>query len=153
MQTKLTIKKPDLLKPTLIFSAVGLFIPAFTAIGLLGFQMLLSSFGLECHTAWTAIWTVTILGGITLPILFYRHITTLTEKKLSNLKTLLTFFNLFEYMFIQASLALFFTSGQTLCYASDGQNGLELVFTAWLALPILIGFSLLFRQTLKLKND
>jgi|TARA_B110000967_G_scaffold46094_1_gene46434 hypothetical protein len=153
MESKLTIKKPDLLKPTLIFSAVGFFIPGFTAIGLLGFQMLLSSLGMECHTAWTAIWTVTILGGIMLPILFYRHITTLTDKKLSNLKTHLTIFNLLEYTFIQASLALFFTSGQTLCYVSDGQNGLELVFTAWLALPILIGFSLLFRQKMKSKNE
>lgn len=149
MQKELKYKKPDLLKPTLIFSAVGLFIPGFTAIGLLGFQMLLSSFGLECHNAWTTLWSITIIGGLTLPIFFYRHIKNLTEKKLQNLKTRLAFFNLIEYTFIQASLALFFTSGQTLCYVSDGQNGLELVFTAWLALPILIGLSVLFGQILK----
>lgn len=65
----------------------------------------------------------------------------------------MTFFNLIEYIFIQASLALFFTSGQTLCYVSDGQNGLELVFTAWIALPILIGLSVLFNQTLKSQNE
>ncbi len=155
MNTELTIKKPDLLKPTLIFSAVGIFIPAFTAILLLGFQMLLSSIGLECHNAWKVLWTITILGGLTLPIFFYRHIKKLTEKKLENLKTRLSVFNLIEYTFIQASLALFFTSGQTLCYVSDGQNGLELVFTAWLALPILIVFSLLFEQRLKtaMKNE
>ena len=153
MESKLTIKKPDLLKPTLIFLAVGLFIPGFTAIALFGFQMFLSSLGMECHTAWKVIWTVTILGGIMLPILFYGYITTLTDKKLSHLKTHLTIFNLLEYTFLQASLAFFFTSGQTLCYVSDGQNGLELVFTAWLGLPILMGFSLLFRQKLKSKND
>ena len=153
MQTKLTTKKPDLLKPTLIFSAVGFFIPGFTAIGLIGFQMLLSFLGFKCHNAWTILWTITILGSLTLPILFYRHIKKLTEKKLGNLKTLLTFFNLIEYTFIQASLAIFFTNGQTLCYVSAGQNGLELVFTAWLALPILIGFSLIFGRALKTKYD
>jgi len=153
MQTELTIKKPDLLKSTLIFSVVGVFIPGFTAIGLLGFQMLLTLFGIECHNAWTVLWSLTVLGAITLPFLFYQHITTLTKKKLSNLKTLLIFFNLFEYTFIQASLALFFTSGQTLCYVSDGQNGMELVFTAWLALPILIGLSMFFKLILKSKNE
>lgn len=146
-------RKPNLLKSTLIFSAVGLFIPGFTAIGLLGFQMLLSSFGLECHNAWKILWLITVIGGLTLPILFYRYLITLTENKFENLKARLTFFNLIEYTFIQASLALFFTSGQTLCYVSDGQNGLELVFTAWLAIPILIGISVLFGQAFKSENE
>ncbi|MFK5983589.1 MAG: hypothetical protein QM499_11790 [Flavobacteriaceae bacterium] len=145
-------KKFNFLKPTLIFLIVGLFIPGFTVIALLGFQMLLTSLGIECHNAWNILWTVTVLGGLILPILFYIHIQYLTEKKLKNLKLRLTLFNLFEYIFIQASLALFFTNGQTLCYVSDGQNGMELVFTAWLALPILIGFSFLFQQTLR-KNE
>lgn len=145
--------RPDLLKPTLIFSAVGLFIPGVTAIGILGFQMLLSNFGLECHNAWSVLWSITIIGGLILPMLFYRHLKTLSENKRENLKTRLTFFNLIEYIFIQASLALFFTSGQTLCYVSDGQNGLELAFTAWIALPILIGLSALFNRTLKSQND
>ena len=153
MQAEMTIKKPDLLKLTLIFSAVGLIIPGFTAIVLLGFQMMLSSFGLECHNAWTVLWTITIISGLTLPVLFYRHLKNLTDKKIRNLKNRLLFFNLMEYTFIQASLALFFTNGHTLCYVSDGQNGLELVFTAWLALPILIGLSVLFGKTLKTIND
>ncbi len=139
-------------KPTLIFAIVGLFIPGFTAIGLLGLQMLLSNFGIECSTAWTIIWTTTIIAGLILPCLFYRHITNLTVDKLQSLKTRLTFFNLFEYFFIQSSLTPLFTSGQTLCYVTDGQNGLELVFTAWLALPILVTFSFIFNQTIKTTN-
>ena len=139
--------KFNFIKPTLIFAIVGLFIPGFTAIGLLGLQMLLSNIGVECSSAWTIIWTTTIIAGLILPFLFYRHITRLTVDKLQSLKTRLTFFNLIEYIFIQSSLTPLFTSGQTLCYVSDGQNGLELVFTAWLALPILVAFSFIFRQT------
>jgi hypothetical protein len=141
--------KFNFIKPTLIFTIVGFFIPGFTAIGLLGLQMLLSKIGIECSTAWTIIWATTTIGGLLLPFLFYRHITTLTADKMQSLKTRLTFFNLFEYIFIQSSLTPLFTSGRTLCYVTDGQNGLELVFTAWLALLILIAFSFAFNQIFK----
>lgn len=141
--------KFSFIKPTLIFTIVGLFIPGFTAIGLLGLQMLLSKIGIECSTSWIAIWTTTTIAGLLLPYLFYKNIATLTADKIQLLKTRLTFFNLFEYIFIQSSLTPLFTSGRTLCYVTDGQNGLELVFTAWLALPILIAFSFAFNQTIK----
>ncbi len=139
-------------KPTQIFAIVGLFIPGFTALGLLGLQMFLSNLGIECSNAWAIIWTTTIIAGIILPFLFYRHITRLTIEKLHSLKTRLTFFNLLEYIFIQSSLTPLFTNGRTLCYVGDGQNGLELVFTAWLALPILILFSFIFNHTFKTIN-
>ena len=141
--------KFNFIKPTLIFTIVGFFIPGFTAIGLLGLQMLLGNFGIECSTAWTVIWATSIIAGLLLPFLFYRHIATLTVDKMQSLKMRLTFFNLVEYIFIQSSLTPLFTSGRTLCYATDGQNGLELVFTAWLALPILIAFSFVFNQKFK----
>lgn len=144
--------KFNFIKPTLIFAIVGIFIPGFTAIGLLGLQMLLSKLGIECAIAWTIIWTTTSISGIILPFLFYRYINALTVEKLQSLKTRLIFFNLFEYIFIQSSFTLLFTSGKTLCDFTDGQNGLELVFTAWLALPILIIFSYLFNQTIKTTN-
>jgi hypothetical protein len=66
--------KFNFIKPTLIFTIVGLLIPGFTAIGLLGFQMLLSKIGIECSTAWTVIWTTTTIAGLFLPYLFYRDI-------------------------------------------------------------------------------
>lgn len=96
--------KFNFIKPTLIFAIVGLFIPGFTAIVLFGIQMLLSIVGIECSTAWTIICTISIISGLILPYLFYRHITRLSVEKLQSLKTRLTFFNLFEYIFIQASL-------------------------------------------------
>lgn len=141
--------KFNFIKPTLIFAIVGLFIPGFTAIGLLGLQMLISNIGIECSTAWSVIWATSIIAGLLLPFLFYRHIATLTVDKMLSLRMRLTFFNLVEYVFIQSSLTPLFTSGRTLCYATDGQNGLELVFTAWLALPILIAFSFVFNQKFK----
>ena len=141
--------KFNFIKPTLIFAIVGLFIPGFTAIGLLGLQMLLSKIGIECSSAWTIIWMTTIIAGLILPLLFYRHINRLTIDRLQSLKTRLIFFNLLEYILIQSSLTPLFTNGQTLCYGSGGQNGLELVFTAWLALPILTIISFIFNQTFK----
>jgi hypothetical protein len=141
--------KFNFVKPTLIFAIVGLFIPGFTAIGLLGLHMLLSNIGIECPTAWTIIWTTTIITGLISPFLFYQHISRLTADKLQSLNTRLTFFNLSEYIFIQSSLTPLFTSGQTLCYGKGGQNGLELAFTAWLALPIIITISFVFRQAFK----
>ena len=56
----------------------------------------------------------------------------------------LIIFNIIEYTFIQATLAIFFTNGQMLCYVTDGQNGLELAFTGWMALPFLTVLSLVF---------
>lgn len=142
----------NLIKTTLIFSIIGIFVPGITAIGILGFQMLLSKFGIECSAAWKTIWTVTIIAGLILPLLFYRHLTLITPNKIPALKMRLILFNLFEYISIQSSLAPLFTNGETLCYVSDGQNGLELVFTAWLALPILIVFSFIYNQVLKMRD-
>ena len=121
--------KFDFIKPTLIFAIVGLFIPGFTAVGLLGLQMLLRKIGIECSTAWTVMWTTTTIAGLFSLYLFYRHLVTLTADKMQSLKTRLTFFNLFEYIFIQSSLTPLFTSGRTLCYVADGQNGLEFELT------------------------
>jgi len=145
----LTTLRFNIIKSTLIFSIVGIFIPGFTAIGLLGFQMLLSGIGIECSNAWIIIWTLTSLLGLILPILFYQHISNLTKEKFQSLKTKLILFNLFEYIFIQSSLTPLFTNGKTLCYVTDGQNGLELVFTAWLAIPVLIIISIFFDQKIK----
>ncbi len=136
----------DFLKPTIIFSIIGIFIPGFTAIGLVGTQMSLSSVGIECTIAWKIIWTSTIILGIILPVIFTKYIRNITDEKLKTLKTKLTIFNLVEYVCIQSSIGSLFSNSNTLCYGSGGQNGLELVFTAWLALPILIAMSIVFNR-------
>ncbi|RTZ02692.1 hypothetical protein EKL98_12560 [Flavobacterium bomense] len=136
----------DFLKPTIIFSIIGIFIPGFTAMGLVGTQMLLSSVGIECTVAWKIIWTSTIILGIVSPVIFIKYIRNITDEKLKTLKTKLTIFNLVEYVCIQSSIGSLFSNSNTLCYGSGGQNGLELVFTAWLALPILIVMSIVFNR-------
>lgn len=144
--------KFNFVKSTLIFCAIGFVIPGFSAILLLGTQMLFTKIGFECSYAWRLIWLITWVGMIGLPILFANYLKKL-DKDYQTLKNKLILFNLLEYIFIQASLASLFTSGNTLCYGSDGQNGLELVFTAWLALPILIIFSFIFKGILDQKED
>jgi hypothetical protein len=132
------------LKATMIFCLIGFFIPGFTAILLFGIQMLLTEVGIECANSWELIWIGTWIGMILLPILFFRYLDRKSKETYQKLKTNLILFNLFEYIFIQASLASLFTNGNTLCYGSGGQNGIEFAFTAWLALPILIIFSYFF---------
>lgn len=142
----------DFIKPTIIFAIVGFFIPGFTAIGLLGIQMLLSYIGIECSFAWLLIWVITTVVGLILPFLFYRYIKLLKAGEGHLLKTILIVFNLLEYVCIQSSLTPLFTNGRTLCYGGGGENGLELCFTAWLSLPILIAFSFVFNRLFKKVN-
>ncbi|TRX39027.1 hypothetical protein [Flavobacterium restrictum] len=143
----------NFIKSTLKFSILGLFIPGFTAVALLGIQMLLSAFGIECTVSWKIIWTITTILGISLPFIFANYITNITDEKLKKVKSKFTIFNLVEYVCIQSSLGCYFSSSNTLCYVSDGQNGLELVFTAWLAIPILILLSFVFKETISYTEE
>jgi len=129
------------------------FIPGFTAIGILGLQMFLTWLGIDCTIAWIVIWLLSILGSLTLPCFFYIYIQKINQKEIRSLKAYLNIFNLLEYILIQASLCMFFTSGDTLCNGKGGQNGLELVFTAWLAIPILILLSFIFTRVFNKKTE
>ena len=137
-------KQDNFIRPTLYFSIAGLFIPGFTAFFLFGVQILLTKIGFECPNSWTIIWTISIAGALTWPIVFFKLANQLTHQSHQKFLLRLTFFNLFEYVLIQSSLTPLFTNRQVLCYGSGGQNGLELAFTAWLSLPILILLSLFF---------
>ena len=105
--------------------------------------MLITKIGIECSDSWIIIWFITWIGMLLLPFLFIKNLKNIKTQQ--SIKTKLILFNLLEYIFIQASLASFFTSGKTLCYGSDGQNGLEFAFAGWLALPILLIFSYIFK--------
>ncbi|MES2062699.1 MAG: hypothetical protein V4456_12310 [Bacteroidota bacterium] len=142
----------DFLKPTNIFCIVGIFIPGFTMIGILGLQMLISFFGVECSNSWRLMWVFTTIGSMGLPAYFFWYVKT-TSSSIKVIKQALTFFNIFEYTFLQATIGMFFSDGKTLCYVIDGQNGLQFVFTGWFAIPILIGLSLFFREALKKNNN
>ncbi len=148
-----TEKKYNFIRPTLKFCIAGIFIPGFTAIAILGVQMGIGLLGIECSDTWIILWTLTTIGTLTAPIVFVR----LMNKRLSEGYHLdydkLLIFNIVEYTFIQCSLAAFFTTGRTLCYVSDGQNGMEFALTGWMALPFLVVLSLVFDYLRDRKTD
>jgi len=100
--------------------------------------------GVECSTSWIVLWTLTTIGMVTAPLIFIRQMNRRLSEGYNLTTDKLAIFNIIEYIFIQATLATFFTSGRTLCYMTDGQNGLEFVLTAWMALPFLVVLSLVF---------
>ena len=124
-------------KPTLKFCIAGMFIPGFTAIVIFGLQQAIQFLGIECAISWRILWTLTTIGAIVSPIVFYKGAKkkNMDGNKLTSQQ--ITIFNIIEYTLLQCTFAALFTKGHTLCYVSDGQNGLELVL-AWIALPILI---------------
>lgn len=138
----------NFLKPTLISCLIGIFIPGFTAILFFLFQLLTDKFNIECEIYWKFQWILTSVIAVAAPMIFIKNI----EKTKNPTLTKLTIFNFVEYMSLQVCLAQFFTNAKTICYGSGGQNGMELVFTAWLALPILICFSFIFKYKLENKS-
>lgn len=137
--------KFNFLKPTLISCLIGLFIPGFTAILFFLFQTLVAKLNIECEVYWKSLWILSTVTSIVAPIIFIKNI----EKTKNPTLTKLTMFNFVEYVSLQACFGQFFTNAKTICYGSGGQNGMELVFTAWLGLPILIGLSFLFKRKLE----
>jgi len=126
------------------FSIAGLFIPGFTVMPIIGLQMGLQSLGIECTITWNILWLVSFVGVIILPVYFYKGMITRLLDGTDTSTSSIILFNLGEYTLIQLALSYFITRSKTLCYASDGQNGIELVFTGWLSIPVLLLLSLLF---------
>jgi hypothetical protein len=126
------------------FCIAGLLIPGLTAFPILGLQMGIERLGFECSASWSLLWAITSLGLVVAPTAFVLQM--ISKLHLGRRMTTfnLLMFNITEYIFIQASLAFFFTTGKTLCYVGDGQNGIEFVFTGWMSLPILLVLSLFF---------
>lgn len=133
-----------LTKQTLKFCIAGFFIPGLTVIVVFGIQVGLGLLSVECTASWAITWTITTVGMIVAPIYFVRKLKkTLNEGYEISINSLINF-NLIEYVFIQSTLAALFSNPRTLCYLSDGQNGLEFVFTGWMAMPLLVMLSLVF---------
>ena len=137
-------KKYNFITPTLKFCIAGFFIPGFTAIAIIGLQMGIGLLGIECSKSWKVLWTVTTIGAVIAPVVFVRLMNKSLLEGYNLATSKLIVFNVVEYTFIQCTLATLFTSSQTLCYVTDGQNGLEFAFTGWMALPCLIVLSMVF---------
>ena len=141
--------KFNFIKPTLISCAIGIFIPGFTAIIFFLLQNLSDKIGIDCENYWNFMWILTSIITVALPIYFIKNI---TETKNPTL-TKLTLFNFVEYICLQICLGRFFTNSKTICYGSGGENGMELIFTAWLSLPILVCLSFVFKNRLEKQNE
>lgn len=147
------MKKLNLVKPTLYFSIAGFFIPGITAICLLGLQMGIEAIGFECSSSIIIIWAICTITSLLLPIFFIKFLERFDLNQRQSLNTKLILFNIVEYTCLQAALASFFSNPKTLCYVTDGQNGLEIIFTGWLAIPILVLLSFIFERRLRLAGS
>lgn len=140
--------KFNLTRTTLKFGIAGIFIPGFTAIAILVPVTVFRALGFECYVVWTSWWALTTIGAIIAPLIFLN----VMLKRLAGGHTMTTasviIFNLVEYTLLQCSFSIFFSSAETRCYGTDGQNGLEFAFTGWIAIPFLILISLLFDNLL-----
>ena len=148
-----TRTKFNFLINSLIFSLIGIVIPGFTLVFMFLMQKLFDEAGLECSMFWKATWIVGWTGSLILPYYFYNHFKCVKQKNLHLLKTHLLLFNFLFYISLQISFGCIMTNANNLCYVSDGQNGLELIFAAWLGLPIIMVFSYIFSQTSLVKNE
>lgn len=142
----------NFLLPTIIFCIVGLFIPGITVLILIEIQSLLTHFGFECTKVWNLMWIISWIGMLASPILFIKYLKKSNLKRTS-LRINLMLFNFLEYVFIQVAFASLLSNEEMLCYGTDGQNGLEFVFTAWLSLPILFIFSLIYNYIFKSRQN
>lgn len=136
--TEKMTKKFSFIKPTLKFCIAGIFIPGFTAVIILGLQQGIQWLGVECSISWTILWVLTAVAAVATPVIFIKIIKKMTLQGSALASRDISIFNILQYTFSQSALVPLFTKGQTLCYVTDGQNGIELVFTGWLAIPILI---------------
>jgi hypothetical protein len=150
-------KKYSFTSQTLKFCIAGFFIPGLTAIAIIGLQMGIALSGIECSVTWTLLWILTAIGMVIAPLLFIRRMNGRIAARQTLTTREFTVFNVIQYTLVQATLASFFTSGYTLCYVSDGQNGMEFVLTGWMALPLLIVMSLfldsLWKRKIRKLND
>jgi hypothetical protein len=130
-------------KSTRIFIIVGIFLPAGGAIVILSLQTLISFIGVECSKAFLIIKYFSLAGGIIMPIIFFNYFTT---ARIRYLALTITFFNVLQYIFIQAFFGLIWENPRALCYGSDGQLGMFFVPAAWAALPVLYVCGLIFEK-------
>lgn len=137
--------KFNFVKYTALFCVLGIFLGAFT-IHLL--DLINSAFGKiekDCVDALRLTWYFCLFGCVSVPLVFGFH---LKRRKIHSnqlLKTQLALFNVVTFTFIQGALGVFSSDPDFLCYGTDGQNGMELMFNGFFALPALLVISLFFQ--------
>jgi len=132
-------------KYTVQFCIFGFFFCAVPLYLLLAIQSIFDMFLHNCVQSMRLTWCLCLFGCILTPLLFNLHLKRKEVYSNQLLKKQLGLFNALTLTFIQGALGIFSSDPQFLCYGTDGQNGLELIFNAWCALPILILISYYFK--------
>lgn len=136
----------NFVKYTFLFCIFGFFCSGFTAIVLLAIQSAFDWFLQDCVQAMRLTWYCCLCCCILTPLLFGLYLRSKEVHSNQLLKKQLGIFNVLALTFIQGTLGVFYSDPEFLCYGTDGQNGLEFVFYAWCALPILVLISYYFKS-------
>ena len=141
-------------KPTLYFCLVGFIAVAFPAYVLLGLEYCLEKLGYSCENAILSICKCATYICLITPVTFFYYLfRSRNWFSISQIKRRILLFDLTLYVCIPAALEIHFSTPQILCNVTDGQNGLELAFSAWLALPVVMLLSVVFEQVFKGRSD
>ena len=137
-------------KPTLYFSLVGFIAAAIPALFFIGVESCLEKLGYSCISAIPIICNCAAFICLLLPISFFVYLLrSHSSFSDSQIKGRILIFDSILFLCIPTALEPYVSTANTLCNVADGQNGLELVFSAWLALPVLLLFSFIFEQIFK----
>lgn len=123
---------------TVLFCIFGLFLCVGTLYLLFGIHLAFDSLLHDCVRAMEFTWYLCLLSLILTLLLFSLYLRQQEVHSNQLLKKQLGVFNALLLTFIQGTLGVFSSDPEFLCYGTDGQNGLELVFNGWCALPLLL---------------
>lgn len=130
-------------KYTAVFCA---FTPVLCVINALLFfwvSSLLESFDIECSTAIDYIITSGCVCSLLIPIVFFYFVSKIKFSSRQKLVSFIYVYSFVEILSIEIAFERFLSSPHILCYVSDGQNGLELIFGGIIAAVITFTISLL----------
>lgn len=129
-----------------LFGIAGIFICGFTLVFLAAIQHVVEILTNDCVSAMKWMWSFCLVGLAVTPVIFYKFLMSKPVHSKQTLQKQYALFNLLMYMFIQTSLGVFTSDPEILCYATDGQNGLELAFNGWLSIPFLVLIALYLKK-------
>lgn len=123
---------------TVLFCIFGFFLCGGTLYLLFAIHLAFDHFLNDCVQAMKLTWYLCLLCLILTILLFSVYLRRKAVHSNQHLKKQLAVFNALALIFIQGALGVFSSDPAFLCDGTDGQNGLELVFNGWCALPLLL---------------
>lgn len=130
--------KFNFVRYTVLFCIFGFFLCGFTLYLLFAIHLAFDSFLHDCVQAMQITWYLCLLCSVLTLLLFSLYLKSKEVHSNQLLRKQLGVFNALALTFIQGTLGVCSSDPAFLCYGTDGQNGLELVFNGWCALPLLL---------------